>query len=223
MHLACGDDAEPAHGEIQRGGEDREAIGKPQFEKNSRDSEAPDDAEQRPSPTAVEVDEKERCVGTGDEQIDGAMIENHEGVFYPRGRAAVVESGCGIEANQRDSVNGATDDLPAAAVKDGADGKNGKGQQAAGQPETVSQRVRELFNRDLPRQSPRPGVHTVQLAPVCDGWQHGSIKINFVPGTRWSDQKPGAPVEAGRISGAFTPKRRCANQDWLSDMNPVYR
>jgi hypothetical protein len=23
-------------------------------------------------------------------------------------------------------------------------------------------------------------------------------------------QKPGAPVEAGRISGAFTPKRRCA-------------
>src|ERR1700746_3167244 len=31
-------------------------------------------------------------------------------------------------------------------------------------------------------------------------------------------QNPGAPLEAGRISGAFTPKRRCANHAWLSDI-----
>src|SRR5580704_15434230 len=36
-------------------------------------------------------------------------------------------------------------------------------------------------------------------------------------------QKPGAPVEAGRISGAFTPNRKRANQDWLRDINPVYK
>src|SRR5690242_17652865 len=46
-------------------------------------------------------------------------------------------------------------------------------------------------------------------------------EISKASGARHSNQNPGAPEAAGRISGAFTPKRRCAKYVCPSDMRPV--
>ena len=151
VHLARGNDTKPTHGEIQRGGENGKSIGKPKFEKDARNGDAPHNAEKRPTPTAAKIHKQKWCVGAGDEQVDGAMIENHQSVLYARGRGAVIESGGGVKTDQRNSIDCATDDLPAPTVENGEDGQNGKSQQAANQAETMSQGIRQLFNGDLSR------------------------------------------------------------------------
>ena len=67
----------------------------------------------------------------------------------------------------RESIDGATDDLPAAAVENGENSQNGEGQQAANQTDAVRQCVCKLFDSDLPGKFTSPRVHTIQLALVC--------------------------------------------------------
>src|SRR5713101_6462779 len=72
------------------------------------------------------------------------------------------------------------------------------------------------------RREARPAVklresrHTPAIPGVCFG-AHPGRKTAAVGDV----QKPGAPEDAGRISGAFTPKRRCAKYVWPSDIKPV--
>ena len=65
---------------------------------------------------------------------------------------------------------------------------------------------------------PRPERRGFTAPLVSIGDQQKNCRVSKICPL---DQNPGAPVEAGRISGALTPKRRCANQDWLRDMKPV--
>ncbi len=109
--------AKPAHSHVKRSGKNGEAIGKPQLKQNSGNRDRPDNAEQRPAPTAFQVHEQKRRVSSRDERVNRAMIKNHQGVLGAGRRGAVIKGGSGVKTDQGDSVDRTTDDLPAAAVE----------------------------------------------------------------------------------------------------------
>src|SRR5277367_6011855 len=142
----------------------------------------------------------------------------------------MIQRGSRVHTDQRRPIYRATDDLPLAATNERHHQQDDKPQNAAKQSEAMGECVREFFNGDVLGDRPGPGNHrAIECATVpssattsrkfLSNWRY---QINC-PRCSESAQKPGAPVEAGRISGAFTPNRKRANHDWLRDINPVYK
>ena len=137
VDLVRGDDAEPTHRNIGGHREDGEPVCKPQLEEDAGDGEAPDRREERPAPVSPQVDQQKGCVRSGDQQIDGAVVEDVQDAFGARRRDSVIERGGGIEADERGSIDGAAENLPDAAVHDSEDQKNDEAENATCQPEAV--------------------------------------------------------------------------------------
>ncbi len=167
-NLARANHAEPAHRQIERCGENREAVGEPEFEQNAGDGNCPDNAEERPAPTAPQIDEQKWRVGAGDQGIDCAVIEDHQCVFGARRRCAVIKRGSSVEADQRDTINRATDNLPAAAVNQSQHGQDREGHKAAHQAETMGERIGKLFHGDLTGDTAHPAIH-IDTMRLCEG------------------------------------------------------
>ena len=103
---ADGDDREPSHDKVERGGEPMFAIAWHEgFGENPADGEEPNDAEERPSPRPPKGHEGERSVGPGDEEVNGSMVENLEERFHPRPSEGVVKGGGEEEKNERRAVD----------------------------------------------------------------------------------------------------------------------
>lgn len=69
---------EPAHREIEDRGEDLEMVYKPELEDDPSHGAAPDDSKQRPSPSAPQIDEQKRRVGSRNQQIDRRVIQDSQ-------------------------------------------------------------------------------------------------------------------------------------------------
>ena len=65
-----GEHHQPAHQQIEDGGQHRVFIANEALEHHAGDSQPPDDAEQRPADGAVQHAETDRRVGAGDQQED---------------------------------------------------------------------------------------------------------------------------------------------------------
>src|SRR5713101_3313108 len=121
-------------------------VYKPEFEKDAGQRQPPDDSEERPAPSAAQVDEQERCVGSRDEQINRRMIENFEGALQARGRDAVVKRRSGIKAHQGGPVNGATYNVPGAAMRDCQNQQDDETGEAQNQTDAVGDGVAQFFS-----------------------------------------------------------------------------
>lgn len=67
-----GDDSEPAHGQVDSGGDAPVFVGiEEDLVDDSREGEPPFDAEDRPAPASFEGEEGKGRIGAGDEQVDG--------------------------------------------------------------------------------------------------------------------------------------------------------
>src|SRR5579859_4574163 len=154
-----GDDAKPTHGKIRRNGNYREAVSEPKFEQNANHGHAPDDGKKRPTPTAAQIDEEKRRVRAGDEQVNCAVVENHEGALGTRRGGAVIESGGRIEAHERRAKNSAAEDLPHATAHNCENQKNDEADDAADQAEAVRERVGKFVGGDVVDDSAGPGEH----------------------------------------------------------------
>ena len=79
---ADGDDHEPAHSHVDSRREHGEPAGaKDALECDAGGGQAPDDAEQRPSPGAAHAHEDERSVCAGDEEVDRGVVQAAEDFF----------------------------------------------------------------------------------------------------------------------------------------------
>src|SRR4051812_27425221 len=74
-HGAGGEQAAPAHGDVDEGGDDVVAVSENEFEDRTGGGESPEDAEEAPSPGAADEDEEERRVTAGDQGVDRDVVE----------------------------------------------------------------------------------------------------------------------------------------------------
>ncbi len=124
------EDDDPAHAEVDEGGEEFEAAGEEDFEHGAAEHAAPDDAEEDPRQGGVlsaEGDEREGGVGAGDEEVDGDVVAGFEDAFGAGVGDGVVEGGGGVHEQDGDAENDAADAVPGVAVDGGAVGEQGDG------------------------------------------------------------------------------------------------
>ena len=105
----------------------------------------PDDAEEAPAPAAAQVDQDERRIGAGDEQVNGRVVDDAADMLDPLAAAAVVERGTGEQQDQGGAVDAAADDVPGVAVPGGHDHQHGQPAQAEHGAQPVGQGVDRFF------------------------------------------------------------------------------
>ncbi len=86
-----GNDADPAHANVQQGSQFA-VVHAAQFKGDSDQRQCPDQQEQRPSPRPTQADQRERRVGSGNQQEDGGVVD----AFY--GKAWLNTFDCSVEA-----------------------------------------------------------------------------------------------------------------------------
>src|SRR6266566_2835956 len=70
------DDHQPPHPQVEAGREPQEPDSSHERQDDPYQGEAPDESEERPAPHAPQHAERERRVGTGDEQEDSSVIDH---------------------------------------------------------------------------------------------------------------------------------------------------
>ncbi len=88
-----GDDDEPPHPYVYKARQDPGSPDPENGHEHTESREPPDKTKQGPPPSTPQVDQSKRCIGTGDKQIDGGMIEISENPFDTRALESVVEDG----------------------------------------------------------------------------------------------------------------------------------
>ena len=107
-----GEHDQPAHQQIDAHAQGAEAFRPAQLEEDAAQRERPDDGEQRPAGRAAKIDQQEGRIGAGDQQIDGAVIQQLEGIFQAWVTDTVIERRGRIQHHQGQAVEADADDLP---------------------------------------------------------------------------------------------------------------
>ena len=145
-HRLGGDDHQPAHGDIHGGGQNSETFHKPEFEQNAGEGEPPDDTEERPAPRSTQTHQEKRRISSGDQEVDGGVVEDAQGTFDARGNDRVIERGGGVQADQSNAIDGAGDDVPGSAAQRGQNEKYHEAGDAEQQPDAVGDGVGDFFD-----------------------------------------------------------------------------
>ena len=70
------------------------------LEDDSGDGQRPLDAEDRPTHRPMQRDERERCIGARDQQVDGGVVKHMKDMPRPRPHQRVVERGAKVDEHQ---------------------------------------------------------------------------------------------------------------------------
>src|SRR5215217_4159689 len=97
---------EIAHGEVRRGRDPDRRVEKEELERNPRHHDQPNDPQQSPAQTAVQGEERNRGVGTRDQEIDGNVVEGAEcPETRLRERKRVIQTAGPVQQNQGGAVD----------------------------------------------------------------------------------------------------------------------
>jgi hypothetical protein len=119
-----GHNGHPSHQEINGNREDLESIDPENLEEDPKEGEAPDNAEEYPSPEIVQHDQGERRISSRNQHVYGTMIENMEKVLDAGVAEAVVKGGSGITEDEACPVHGTTNNLQGCAAENCQDDQN---------------------------------------------------------------------------------------------------
>ena len=144
-----GDQNHPAHGEVEGSGQARETGSPYDLENEAGKGQGPDQAKQRPTPSAVQYAQCERRVRSGDEEVDGDMINDLQQVFAALVGQGVVERGDEVEQDGAAAENGVAHDQGWGAVFSRVDDQDGECGDSQGQAQAVAQTVGDLFAEGL--------------------------------------------------------------------------
>src|SRR5690606_16757180 len=109
----------PAHQQVNGDRQDAVAGAKDQLEANPGEGQPPDDGKQGPAHRAAHVDQQERGVGTGNQQVDGTVVDNFEHPFQSRVLEAVIKRGGQIQKRQGHAINGEAGNFPGVGIQSG--------------------------------------------------------------------------------------------------------
>ncbi len=102
-----GEDGDPAHEEVESGGEPAGGHDPDHRQKDTGDGQRPNDPKESPAPGAPQAEQADRGVTPGDEQVNGGVVQPAE-IHPPFGGIAdaVIEGAGGIEADHGKSIDG---------------------------------------------------------------------------------------------------------------------
>ncbi len=97
---AGGEDDEPSHCHVGDGGEDVESLYGEGFEGDAHQGDRPDGGEEGPPGAAVQGNEGKRSIGSGDQQVDGGVVEDHEDVASAGADEGVVKGRADVDQDE---------------------------------------------------------------------------------------------------------------------------
>ena len=112
-----GNDHQPAHAQIEEQGPALPALAGEHLDIDAENGDAPDHAEQRPAPGAMQGHQSKGCIGAGNEQENGGVIQFLQPGLGPFMGDAVVEGGCRVKENQSGAVDRSAGDMPGVTVE----------------------------------------------------------------------------------------------------------
>lgn len=110
-------DAQPSHHDVQQHRRLLHPVEEDRLEAHAQNRDAPDDDQERQAPRALHAEQQKRCVGPGDEQKDGSVINELEDALNFRLLKAVVERRGQVQDDQRSAVDAETHHLRDVAVE----------------------------------------------------------------------------------------------------------
>ena len=131
----------PAEGDIADHGEALVFFQIDRVEGNAQRGHAPDHAEQHPSDGGIHAAYRgkgDRRIGSGDQNKDGAVVENLKDLFRASGQKSVINARHRIQKNDRNAVY----DRPRKAVRVAADCRKDDAQHQKRNPQCASDNVR---------------------------------------------------------------------------------
>jgi hypothetical protein len=115
------------------------------LERDADGCEAPDNTEQRPPQGPIQRTERDRCVGSGDEQIDRAVVELAQQRFRAFVRHRVIDGRCAVEQHHRRGEYRRADDVQRAAVLCRRGDEHRRRRDGRDEPDAVAQAVRDFL------------------------------------------------------------------------------
>ena len=155
-HPAEGDDG-PAHADVADHGEDAVLLQIDGCQGGGQSHHGPLEAEEAPGQSRIfgpYSGQDDDGVGAGDEEIDGAVVDDLHDFLAERRLQAVVDAGNGEHSDHRCAVNGGGDDAVDIAVEGGPDDAQGQGHDADGAADDVGDHVHDLLAPGVVRQGP---------------------------------------------------------------------
>ena len=143
------DDHQPAHADIDQGRHQLEASGEEQLEDHAKHRQRPDRAEHPPAPGFAQADQGDRCVGAGDQQIDGTVIKHLQTRLGIRMRNGVIQRRRRVQQHERDAIDDGTAELPDITTHRCQGDQHRRTTQRRNDPKSMRQRIRKLFAQGM--------------------------------------------------------------------------
>src|SRR6266571_1153734 len=139
------DEKQPPHPQVDAGGEPHEPDSSHERQDDPYQGEAPDEPEERPAPHAPQHTERERRVGTGDEQEDGSVIDHPKHALCLVRRQGVIQGGGQVQRHDRPPEDARAEYAGGAPPPDGRADQRRHGPERRQEAHAMTYAVRDLF------------------------------------------------------------------------------